>query len=134
LFPHYHVQEEHTIGLRSSSGLIITVDVFVSTLNLALEYQGEHHYHDGIVPYSVPATLFEARDYEKQQHCKEAGIILVHIPYWWKQGDIGSLAATIKYYAPHVPIAYNCDSKDKPLIGATPHIQQNIPLMNATTT
>eukprot|EP01114_Cavostelium_apophysatum_P019216 TRINITY_DN6130_c0_g1_i2.p1 TRINITY_DN6130_c0_g1~~TRINITY_DN6130_c0_g1_i2.p1 ORF type:complete len:465 (-),score=99.86 TRINITY_DN6130_c0_g1_i2:53-1447(-) len=46
---------------------------------------------------SLPQQL--ARDNEKRRVCKEAGITLVEIPYWWDRSDL-SLFATIKKYRP----------------------------------
>ncbi len=39
------------------------------------------------------------RDKEKEQACKNVGITLVHIPYWW-DGKLESLKATIYHHRP----------------------------------
>jgi hypothetical protein len=40
-------------------------------------------------------------DAEKMEACRDAGITLIEIPYWWDQ-SIGSLHATIYKYRPEI--------------------------------
>ena len=59
-------------------------DVFIPSLNLAIEYQGEQHYND------IPAG-FESlesnqlRDKRKEQLSFDNLIKIIYIPYWWDQ-------------------------------------------------
>ncbi len=43
------------------------------------------------------------RDKKKNVACKELGITLITIPYWW-DGKLSSLAATIQHIRPDIPL------------------------------
>jgi hypothetical protein len=55
-------------------------------LNLAFEFQGDQHYKRvyGLNKSNLERT--QMRDKEKKQKCKEKGITLVVIPFWWDRG------------------------------------------------
>jgi len=82
----------------------IEFDVFVPSLMLAFEYQGEQHYHFHYL-YGSPMMQKE-RDEDKRSICTKNGITLIEIPYWWDQTK-NSLLATIFEARPDL-------SKDKP--------------------
>lgn len=112
------IQLQHLFGKRVSiqenfnhddmkwgSGRRFEIDVWIPSLNLAVEYQvnissshrthrhqGEQHYHItnayGTDTTPMP-TLFE-RDFYKQQKYTESGVSIVYVPYWW-EGDESSL-------------------------------------------
>lgn len=59
--------------------------MWIPSLNLALEYQGEQHYHNFAYAFgsSNSHTSYTLRDKEKKRKSEESGIKLVEIPYWW---------------------------------------------------
>jgi hypothetical protein len=66
------------------------LDIWVPEYNLALEYQGEHHYYDIHSAYGTGSTskMFHERDQEKKRMCIEKGVFLICIPYWYILLDI----------------------------------------------
>lgn len=66
------------------SGAPIQLDIFIINKNLAFEYQGIQHYTDMPERFSS-LELYQYRDSEKKRICKEVGISLIIIPYWWDQ-------------------------------------------------
>jgi len=63
------------------TGIPMELDVFVPSLSLALEYQGNAHYQWHFT-FGSP-TRHQVRDEEKRQECSKLGLTLVEIPYWW---------------------------------------------------
>jgi hypothetical protein len=75
------------------NGKIMELDIFLPKENLALEFQGEQHYHD---IYGVGTCIDRSqRDREKILACRNIGISLVEVPYWW-DFQKPSLIATIQ--------------------------------------
>eukprot|EP01124_Arcella_intermedia_P022224 TRINITY_DN3269_c0_g1_i22.p1 TRINITY_DN3269_c0_g1~~TRINITY_DN3269_c0_g1_i22.p1 ORF type:complete len:519 (-),score=97.69 TRINITY_DN3269_c0_g1_i22:307-1863(-) len=77
------------------------VDIWVPGYQLALEYQGEHHYHDLPDVYGPTGTvaLYLERDLKKRESCAGRGITLVVVPYWW-DGKKESLCSTLHLIRP----------------------------------
>jgi len=82
------------IQIKRKSGSFLELDIFLPQLNLALEYQGEQHFHEissagfgALVPQQI-------WDHEKIKLCLENRIKLIIIPYWWNN-QTDSLIATI---------------------------------------
>ena len=76
--------------LKFKSGSFVQFDVFVPSIEIAFEYQGEQHFDD--IPSnfaSIEACLF--RDSEKKSLCDLFGIRLITVPYWWNSRDFLSL-------------------------------------------
>ncbi len=99
-------------SLVSLIGRSFEFDVFIPTLSLAFEYYGEYHYH------FVPVYLYcvhmcnshihyspqvAERDKQKKVICKELGVDLFVLPYWW-DGSLSSLATTIHRLRPDIEI------------------------------
>lgn len=75
----------------------ITLDIWIPTVKLAVEYQGEQHYKD--IYLFGERNIFIARDIQKKIECKRRGITIVEIPYWWDRSPT-SLVATIIHARP----------------------------------
>ena len=69
---HPHIVREHKLEL----------DIFIPALQIAMEYQGEHHYDD--IPGGFAGIeLFQERDVEKEKLASSLHIKIIYIPYWW---------------------------------------------------
>ncbi len=81
------------INHSSRNNQKISLDIFIPSLNLAVEYHGMQHYQTmGIFGNNSDR---KKRDTEKRELCSRYGITLIEIPFWW-DGKIDSLAATIR--------------------------------------
>lgn len=84
LYKSYHVIYQHRpFYLRSSMGGQMSYDIFITGLNVAIEYQGKQHFEP--VDFFGGIESFERvqkRDKEKAELSKENGIKLVYINYW----------------------------------------------------
>jgi very-short-patch-repair endonuclease len=65
-------------------GKTFRFDFYIPEYNLAIEYDGELHYHS-IDIFGGDENLISTkkRDNIKNQYCKENGIYLLRIPYWY---------------------------------------------------
>lgn len=88
LYPGYTVLEEHCHPVLGNMEL----DFFLPELNLAFEYNGEHHYRS--IPVFGVLEQYRRRDAEKVARCEQNGIKLITVPYWW-DNSLASLAATV---------------------------------------
>jgi len=78
-----------------SSGQKIQLDIYLPRHLLAFEYHGEQHFNNA---YNFgPQWIYQERDEHKRLACKEKGITLIEIPFWW-DFQKESLAATIHKY------------------------------------
>ena len=78
---HFLEDYEHPL-ISFSSGSLIELDLFIPSLNIAFEYNGEQHYDD--IPSAFnPIELNRDRDLQKVNLCLENRIQLLIIPYWW---------------------------------------------------
>ena len=59
----------------------LKLDIFLPKLSLAFEYQGHQHYNHFLPAHKLTNQI--ERDQEKRDICKEKGITLIEIPYWW---------------------------------------------------
>ncbi len=76
----------------SSPSTTIELDIFIPSLSLAFEYQGQHHYHYRTL-FGDPQEQRQ-RDIEKKAFCQQLGITLIEVPYWWNHST-DDLKATI---------------------------------------
>jgi hypothetical protein len=95
LFPKYWIIEEYKASniTYSESGCNVEIDLFIPTINLGIEYQGEQHYNE-MNQWFGPSHLFHSRDKYKDFICNIHSISLVTVPYWWDR-SIHSLSSTI---------------------------------------
>eukprot|EP01114_Cavostelium_apophysatum_P022236 TRINITY_DN7981_c0_g1_i1.p1 TRINITY_DN7981_c0_g1~~TRINITY_DN7981_c0_g1_i1.p1 ORF type:complete len:228 (+),score=38.11 TRINITY_DN7981_c0_g1_i1:3-686(+) len=75
----------------------VQLDVYIPSLALAFEYQGEYHYQK--LARFGNAEQKRALDSQKNDICRDAGITLIEVPYWWDHSK-NSLTATIQASRP----------------------------------
>eukprot|EP01114_Cavostelium_apophysatum_P021826 TRINITY_DN7718_c0_g1_i1.p1 TRINITY_DN7718_c0_g1~~TRINITY_DN7718_c0_g1_i1.p1 ORF type:complete len:570 (+),score=80.59 TRINITY_DN7718_c0_g1_i1:26-1735(+) len=68
--------------LNHSSNRPMELDVFIPSLKLAFEYQGQQHFEDLNYVFDQVKDQ-KLRDSEKRQACVAIGISLIEIPFWW---------------------------------------------------
>jgi hypothetical protein len=73
---------------------MLNLKIFIPSLSLAFEYQGETHYFSTHTYGS--AHTRQKKDEIKKNFAKKLGITLIDIPFWWNK-SANSLAATIHY-------------------------------------
>lgn len=87
---------ENYVGAEFESttlGRQVELDVYLPKEGVAFEYQGEQHYKD---IYALGTRWRQKfRDEDKRGACKEMGITLIEIPYWW-DFQVSSLVATVQ--------------------------------------
>ena len=73
----------------------LELDFYYPQYKLAFEYQGHQHYSNRLV-FHQSGTLDDnqRRDLQKSSICKDKGITLIQVPYWWDR-KLESLAATV---------------------------------------
>ena len=83
LFPREEIVEDYFHSeISRISGFNVQFDIFMIERNIAIEYHGKQHYEDIPAGFSNLET-YQQRDTEKEKLCKEHGIQLIVIPYWW---------------------------------------------------
>lgn len=98
LFPTAHIQTEYRPPgfVYVDTGEKMQFDIYIPSLSLAMEYQGEHHYF----PVQHQNHLqTQQRDEEKAKKCQREGITMIIIPYWWDRSK-ESIKATIHLQRP----------------------------------
>ena len=94
LFPGEEIVEDYFHSeISRQTGFNIQFDVFLVQKNIAFEYHGKQHYED-IPSLFAPLEMYKSRDEEKQKLCKQFGIQLIVIPYWW-DNSLDSLSSEI---------------------------------------
>ena len=102
LFPKYEVIEEFLHEeLSRVSGRAIEIDCFIPSLQIGFEFQGRHHYEER--PALGSLDMYQKRDAEKQELCKDNNIALVLVPYWWDNTEEG-LKKLIKEQYPSINV------------------------------
>ena len=95
LFPNEEIVEDYYHSeISRDTGFSVQFDIFLIHKGIAFEYHGKQHYEDMPFAFS-PIELYQSRDNEKIKLCKQYGIHLIIIPYWW-DNQLESLLATIE--------------------------------------
>ena len=94
LFPGEEIVEDYFHSeISRKTGFPVQFDIFLIHKKTAIEYHGKQHYEDIPSKFS-PIELYKNRDNEKIKLCKEFGIQLIIIPYWW-DNNFHSLQSTL---------------------------------------
>jgi hypothetical protein len=88
----------------------LTLQIYIPSLHLAIEYQGQTHYYTTSVYGSAAAR--QKSDNRKQEIAVNEGISLIQIPFWWDKSS-QSLTATIRKYRPD--LLQHLESKALPI-------------------
>lgn len=89
LLPNFEVVANfrHPLLRFSDSGHPMEIDIWISELQLGIEYQGEQHYPEafrvGMFGGEDESKSLHKRDAEKREACAKAGILLLEFDYRW---------------------------------------------------
>jgi len=95
-----HEDYKHPFIRFPETNFPMEFDVFVPSLSLAFEYQGQHHFNDvfGL------AKTYELRDAQKRRACFSAGITFIEIRYDEWDGNAEWLKNEIKTQRPDLEL------------------------------
>eukprot|EP00026_Physarum_polycephalum_P004999 Phypoly_transcript_05025.p1 GENE.Phypoly_transcript_05025~~Phypoly_transcript_05025.p1 ORF type:complete len:652 (+),score=87.56 Phypoly_transcript_05025:291-1958(+) len=97
--PNSEVKEDyqHPDLMYEPSKEHIQFDIYLPKEQVAIEYQGQHHYTE--VSYFGAQKFIRDRDEAKRKKCAAAGVKLIEIPHWW-DNERASLRATLHKHHP----------------------------------
>ena len=81
---------------------MMELDIFIPSLNMAIEYQGEQHYDDIPSGFSY-LEIYRSRDQLKSILAKKNEIDLVIIPYWWDHSSSSLLLSLQRHFTFPLP-------------------------------
>jgi hypothetical protein len=93
----------HPQLISADSSRKLELDVYIPSLQLAFEYQGNQHY-SGPHNFFSGSSVQGIKDAQKKQLCQQIGITLIEVPYWWK-ASAASLFSTLRQHRPELPPA-----------------------------
>jgi hypothetical protein len=79
---------KHEDLVSETSGNRLELDIWIPSLSMGFEYQGEGHYYPQDQYGKKKQKIFQdtiRRDEEKKKLCKKYNILLIEIPYTWNQ-------------------------------------------------
>ena len=92
LFPDYLLYENYRhpfLTMKRS----LELDLFIPSLNIAFEYQGEQHFDELISNGFSPLEVYQSNDHQKSELCKFYSIKLMIVPYWWDSSPSSLLSS-----------------------------------------
>ena len=95
LFPGEEIIEDYFHDeLSRKAGSAIQFDIFLLNRKIAFEYHGKQHYED--IPNAGFSSIevYIRRDKEKAELCRQFGIHLIIVPFWW-DNSLDSLKLTL---------------------------------------
>ena len=85
--------------LISKNKTLMEYDIYIPSLNMGIEYQGEQHFDEIPSTYSpIDQSLF--RDQFKENLSKELNIKIIYIPFWWDK-SLPSLLSSLPFPFPY---------------------------------
>ena len=87
------LKDQYYNNISNDNNYNLEYDIFIPTYNMAIEYQGEHHYDDIPSGFNF-LELYQSRDQVKRYLTAQNQIILIDIPYWWNH-SLSSLHSSI---------------------------------------
>eukprot|EP01125_Pyxidicula_operculata_P022520 TRINITY_DN924_c0_g1_i3.p1 TRINITY_DN924_c0_g1~~TRINITY_DN924_c0_g1_i3.p1 ORF type:complete len:367 (-),score=32.65 TRINITY_DN924_c0_g1_i3:25-1125(-) len=102
IFPTVDILEDYRL---SNENVSVEVDIWLPKLNLAFEYQGEHHYVN-IPSISATTENYKKKDDFKKSFCASINVTLIEIPYWW-DGEMSSVLPYIKSTRPELLVSHH---------------------------
>ncbi len=104
--------------VNESKAFILIDKIFLPSLSLAFEYNGEYHYKFIAMYLSMlPCVLMnrsyfsskvKERDEKKKDWCQQAGITLINVPFWWDR-KVETLITAIQLARPDIKLFSNLD-------------------------
>ena len=96
IFPQHLILEDY----RKFTFIPLELDIYIPSLNMALEFQGEQHFND------IPSGFQNLESYQSNDKLKielvdQVSIKLVLIPYWWDL-SISTLMITLRAFLNHL--------------------------------
>jgi len=85
IFPNEEVREDylHPQLIYEKTKSPMQLDYYLPNLAMAFEFQGVQHYNETPIYGAVKLRL--KKDEEKEERCKEKGISLILVPFWWNR-------------------------------------------------
>jgi len=87
------IEEIELMASNKNNSATLELDLLVEGLDIAIEYEGAHHYFD-VMLYGDRLIAWDT-DVDKAYQCGARGLSLVEVPYWWDQ-RYESLDLTLK--------------------------------------
>jgi len=107
------VNQGHSTFASSIPGTKLEFDFFMPSVHLAIEYQGEQHFHWTNLHGSPEER--QKNDVHKREACMLIGVTLIEIPYYW-EASYRALQLIILEHRPDL-VSIMTDLKDKQLLG-----------------